>query len=238
MKYANLSLALLLANALSVAAHADEPAENVVEVTGSKSIVSVPYRQAYEIAKKVQVASQGRLALAMRLTPQRDGARMDGLRLSLSTDNDDVLIPLQDGVFFTIPIIDKAADENGVFYLNRKKGDIGGRVLLVPAGSSQAWTMGRVRQTIADGVSAVKTFVPWYLRLFSGTVEGVGVCTPQAGVAVALQAGEQLLASFKTEHKEVNTLGKQVFCARFSGKEAYADDAQLVLPADGEALLL
>jgi len=225
--------------AAAAAAQADEalPPENVVEVSGSKSIVSVPYRQAFEIAQKVQAASEGRLALAMRLVPKKEGASMDGLRLTLSTDNDDMLIPLQNGVFFTIPVIEKAASDNGIFFLNRKKGDIGGMVLLVPTSHAQ-WTMGRVRQTIGDGVRAVKTFIPWYLRLFSANVEAVGICTPQAGAQVVLRAGEQAVASLMTEHKEINTLGKLVYCARFDGKEAYADDVQLLLPQDGEALLL
>lgn len=240
MIFRSTHIALLVMGLLGVAAVADEPgtAENVVEVTGSRSIVSVPYKQAYEIAKKVQTASEGRLALAMRLEPKKAGVRMDGLRLTLSTDNDDRLLPLQEGIFFVIPVLDKAVEENGVFFLNRKKGDVGGSILLVPTADQQHWTMGRVRQTIADGDRAVKTFVPWYWRIFSGTVEAVGICTPQAGATIAVQAGEQLVASVKTEHREINPLGKPVYCASFNGKEVYADDVQLVLPAEGEAQLL
>ncbi len=246
LRISHYGLALSLCLGLMAPAYADpsplvsaEPVKvESVQVVASRSAIAVPYQQAYEVAHKVQQATAGRIMLGMRLVPARTDVNMDRLQLQISSENEDLDIPLQQGRFFVIPVIERLAKDKGHFYLNRKSGEMGVHLMLIPTDGPEGWTMRRVQQAVADGNLALRAFLPWYARPFIADADAIGACSPIAGRSIALQEGGKVTLNLKADEQHTGRFGQTLHCARVRGDEVQSRDAKLMLPDDGEIVLL
>jgi hypothetical protein len=231
-------LALLLASASAHAAggDGDVPVQSV-EVKGVRTRL-VSYKQPYEIAKKVQLAAEGRVALGLRLVPARPEVRIDDIKLWLEGEAESIPIKVSDGGVFVVPVKDQIAAQDGKFSINKKKGELTARIVIMPAIARDAWTVGMVGRTIADARSAIDKFTPWYQKPFAMRVNTVSVCTKAANEMVKVMQGETVLASLPTSEKARNDADQPVFCHHFKGDEQYDQASRLVIPDDAEVLFL
>jgi len=94
---------------ISLASAQEEDATHqVIEIKAQRERM-VAYQQSYEMAKKIQTASNGHVALGLRLMPARSDVRMDDIRLWLESTSTSVPVKLRDGNVFLVPIEDQIA---------------------------------------------------------------------------------------------------------------------------------
>jgi hypothetical protein len=67
---------------------------------------------------------------------------------------------------------------------------------------------------------------------------GVSVCSLSPGAHVEVLDGDQVLARYPTSEPARNHANAPVYCHRFTGNEAFAPGARLVLPEDAQVLLI
>lgn len=228
-------LAVLVSGAAS--AGDSEDAVQSIEVKGTRTRL-VSYKEPYDIAKKVQRATDGRVALGLRLVPSKPGVRVDDIKLWLEGGNDSIPVKVSDGGVFVVPVKDEIAAHDGQFAINKQKGDLTARVVIVPAIDRHAWTLGMVRKSIADAKSAVDEFTPWYQKPFAMRVNTVSVCTKAAGEPVSITQGGAVVATLQTSDKATNDAGQPVYCQHFKGDEKYDQASVLGIPDDAEVLFL
>lgn len=208
-----------------------------VEVSGVRERL-VPYQESYDIAKKVQVVSNGRVALALRLVPAKPDVRVDDVQLWLDGLNESIPIKMLDGGIFVVPINDQIAEQKGSYSINKKKGDLNAFIALVPAVEKNDWTIGLMKQVVANSKNAIDKIVPWYQRPFAMRVDSVAICGKEAGMPLQVMNGDKLIATLSADKKATNDVGGLVFCKFFNGEEKFDDNFRVVVPEGAEALLL
>lgn len=228
-------LALLVSSAAGASDNGD--AVQSVEVKGTRTRL-VSYKEPYDIAKKVQQATDGRVALGLRLVPSKPGVRVDDIKLWLEGDNESIPVQVSDAGIFVVPVKDEIAAHDGRFAINKQKGDLTARIVIVPAVARNAWTLGMVRKSIADANSAIAEFTPWYQKPFAMHVNTVSVCTRVPDVAVDIVQGGAVVATLPTTAKAKNDAGQPVYCQHFKGDEKYDQASVLHIPDDAEVLFL
>lgn len=245
----NFSLAAALLAALScpataqVAEPATPPAEaadaevQTVEVKGARERL-VPYKESYELARKVQEASNGRVAFGLRLIPAKPEVTLNNIRLWLGEEADAIPVKVNDGGLFVVPIDHKVAANNGHYSINRKKGELSVRVAILPNVERDAWTIGLMQQVVQDGKAAIKKLLPWYMRAFGIGVDAVAVCGPTAGMPIQLMNGAEVAATVTADKKATNDVGRPVFCKHFGGDDKLDANLKVVVPEGAEVLLL
>jgi hypothetical protein len=112
------------------------------------------------------------------------------------------------------------------------------RILVLPAVARDAWTIGAVRQSIADARAAIGKFTPWYLKPFVMRVNTVSVCTRNAGVPVKVMQGETVIATLPTRKQGRNAADQPVYCQHFKGNENYGQGSVLSMPEEAELVFL
>ncbi|MET0265509.1 MAG: hypothetical protein ABW202_07845, partial [Duganella sp.] len=197
----------------------------------------VSYKESYELAKKVQLATSGRVAMGILLVPAKPGVRVDDVQLWLDGEKTSIPVSVHHGLF-VIPINDEIAAGNGSYSINKQKGDVTARVAVLPAIAQNAWTIAKVRQSLADAVNAVDKFTPWYQKPFAMKIRAVAVCSNQAGMPLKLFNGNELVAELTTSEKSTDDSGQQVFCQSFAKDTQYDDAVRLDIPAEAQVLFL
>ncbi|MDB5793412.1 MAG: hypothetical protein JWQ80_3436 [Massilia sp.] len=222
---------------------ADAPGETMqkVEVTGARTRL-LPYADLfYPMAKAVQQALGGRAALAVQLRATRQEVRTDDLEIWLEGERDTVPVrPERSGVF-VVPVVDRVAIEKGHFLINKRKEDLSVNLVLVPLLAPDGWTIGGVRSLLEDARGAVGRLLPWYQKPVVWAVTrklSVSVCSRMRDAAVTLVDGDQVVATLAASEELRNYANETVFCRSFNGDEAYPAASRLVIPEDGEVLLM
>lgn len=229
-----LGLALL---AIGPAA-AEEPAgQERIDVT-AHPVALLPYRKVYDAAKLVRDASGGKIAFALRLQAKDGTPPLGEVRLSLASESETLPLPLRTGGIIVVPVEERIAAEKGDFVLNRRKGTTQASVLLLPMVADDAWTVGLMRQVVADGQKAIKEAVPWFLRPFAPGVHSVSICGRTAGMPIVLLRGDAPAATVAADARTRNDAGETVFCKHFDGKDGLDEALRVQVPAGAEVLLL
>lgn len=224
-------------------AFAEAPAQAVqtVQVKGVRTRL-VPYADLfYPMAKAVQQALGGRAALAVQLRGTRQEVRTDDLEIWLEGERDTVPVRLEPSGVFVVPVIDQVAHEKGHFLINKRKEDLRVNLVLVPTMAPDGWTIGGVRSLLEDARGSVGRLLPWYQKPVVWAVTrklSVSVCSRMRDAAVTLVDGEQVVAKLAASEELRNYANETVFCRSFHGDERYPAASRLVIPEDGEVLLM
>ncbi len=238
-----LFLLLVLLCACGAAAAIDAPREPVqtVEVKGPRSRL-VPYRDLfYPMAKAVQHALGGRAALAVQLRPTHQAVRVEEVQVWLAGDHETMPVARRADGLFMVPVNERLAEDHGHFLINRRSEDLSVNLVLVPTLPREAWTIGAMRHLLEDARGAVGKLLPWYQKPMVWAVTrklGVSVCSRLRDVPVALLDGERVVATVHTSQESRNHAQETVFCHRFDGSEDYPENTRVVIPEDGEVLLM
>ena len=237
-------LTLLLASLCSTAlAQSEQPADQsadqvqTVEVKGARERL-VPYKESYELARKVRDASSGRVAFGLRLVPAKPDVRLDDIRLWLGEDGDAAPVAVREGGLFVVPINDKVAASGGHYSINRKKGDLNVRVAIMPNVPKDTWTIGLMQQVANDGKAAVNKLLPWYMRAFGIGVDAVAVCGKNAGMPIQVMNGAEVAGTVTADKKGTNDIGQPVYCKHFTNAEKFDAAYKVVIPEGAEVLLM
>lgn len=234
------SLLLLLVSP----ARADDtaPPMQTVEVKGGLERL-VPYKSPYyEMARKVEAASQGRIVFGIQLSSSQTGGRVDNVRLRLETDDEAVPLEVDKKGLFIVPLLERMARRDDArFTVNKKKGTLTATGVLLPAVPKDAWTVGGLRQITSDVHAAFGALAPWYLKPVAAVKalrHGVSVCAASLGAAVRVVKGGQTLATLPLDTATRDHANQAVFCHAFNGKEAYEDSSRIEIPENAQVLLL
>jgi hypothetical protein len=235
--FRTVGIATLLLSAAAAGADENEAPIQSIEVKGTRTRL-VSYKEPYEIAKKVQQAADGRVALGSRLVPTRPEVRVDDVKLWLEGESESIPVQVSDAGIFVVPVKDDIAAHDGRFAINKQKGDLTARVVILPAISRDAWTLGMVRKSITDARSAIDKFTPWYQKPFAMRMNTVSVCTKTAGVPVNIVQAGAVVATLPTSEKARNDADQPVYCQHFKGDEKYDQASVLAIPDGAEVLFL
>ena len=212
-----------------------------IEVTGTRTRL-VPYADLfYPMAKAVQQALGGRAALAVQLRGTRQEVRTDDLEIWLEGERATVPVRAERSGVFVVPVNDQVAQEKGHFLINKRKEDLRVNLVLVPLLAPEGWTIGGVRSLLEDARGSVGRLLPWYQKPVVWAVTrklSVSVCSRMRDAAVRLVAGDQVVATLAASEELRNYANETVFCHSFNGDEAYPAASRLVIPEDGEVLLM
>ncbi len=221
--------AVVLAAASSPLFAREPDAEGVdrVEVTGIKDPAIIAYKRAYELGTRVREAGHGRVELQVRLTSTTDDRPIPGLTVHVVGDTVDVAAPVSTAGFLAIPLDERAYREGADFIVNQRKGAIRMRVFLLQKLPEGPLTYDDVTETVRLARAARADVLPWYLRIITPTINGVGLCFDTAGRAVTIEGADVPRRDANSE--ETDDAGVKVWCANFKpGEKTVPPDARLV----------
>jgi len=224
------------------AAGAGEPESvQTVEVHNAR-VRLVPYKELfYPVSKAVQESLAGRAALAMQLRPTRQAIRTEQLQVWLEGEHEALELAPQANGLFVVPVSDRIAADEGHLLINRRSEDVSVNMVLLPTLAHDAWTIGEMRRLLADARASAGKLLPWYQKPMMWAVTrrlAVSVCSRMRDVAVQLLDGERVVGTVRTHDELRNYAQETVFCHRFSGGEEYPERTRVVVPEDGEVLLM
>ncbi|KAB8044343.1 hypothetical protein [Janthinobacterium aquaticum] len=196
------------------------------------------YRDSYETAKKVWEVSRGNVVMALRLIPAKVSGTIDDVRVALQGNGAPVSVRVTEGGVFVVPINDEIAAQDGVFLVNKGRGELTASMVIQPAVAREAWTLERVAHVLRDARLAVRAITPWYKRWFSSEVKSLAFCAPERGSALQLKDGEQLIATLPMSEAAVNDINQPVYCKMFDGEDKYPGQYRLVMPDEASVLIL
>lgn len=235
-------LLLLAAGHSAGAADAAAATTPTVEVKGSLERL-VPYKSpCYEMARKIEEVSRGRIVLGIQLRPTNPGGRVDDVKLRLESDSEAIPVEVDRSGFFVVPMVDRMARRDDArFSVNKRKGSLVASGVLLPAVPRNAWTVGGVRQIASDLRAAIGAMAPWYLKpmaVVKARGHGVSVCAASSGINVRVVNDGATVASLPLDSAARDHANRAVFCHTFDGKEPYADNSQILIPDEARVLLL
>lgn len=234
---------LLLAAAANAGADDAAPtAMQKIEVKGNLERL-VPYKTPfYEMARKIEELSRGRLVLGIQLRPTNPGGKVDDLKLRLESDSEVIPVEVDRTGFFVVPMVDRMARRDDArFSVNKRKGSLMASAVLLPAVPRNAWTVGGVRQIASDLRAALGAMAPWYLKpmaVVTARGHGVSVCAGNTGADVRVVDAGATVATLPLDMMARDHANRPVFCHTFDGKEPYGDSSQIVIPDEARVLLL
>lgn len=202
----------------------------------------VPYNELfYPVAKALQQSLAGRAALALQLRPTRQALRSEPLQVWLAGRHDALELAARADGLFVVPVSERIAADEGHLLINRRSEDVSVNMVLLPTLARDAWTIGEMRRLLADARSSAGKLLPWYQKPVMWAVTrrlAVAVCSRMRDVPVQLLDGAHVLATVRTQDELRNHAQETVFCHRFSGSEGYPEQTRVVVPEDGEVLLM
>jgi hypothetical protein len=234
---------LLLAAAANAGADDAAPtAMQKIEVKGALERL-VPYKSPYyEMARKIEEASRGRIVLGIQLRPAAPGGRVDDVKLRLESDSEAIPVEVDRSGFFVVPMVERMGRRDDArFSVNKRKGSLVATGVLLPAVPRNAWTVGGVRQIASDLRAAIGAMAPWYLKpvaLVKALGHGVSVCAASSGANVSVVNDGATVATLALDSAARDHANRPVFCHTFDGKEPYKDSSQIVIPDEARVLLL
>jgi len=196
------------------------------------------YRDSYETAKKVWQVSRGNVVMALRLIPAKVSGTIDDVRVALQGNGAPVSVRVAEGGVFVVPINDEIAEQDGMFLVNKGRGELTASMVIQPAVPREAWTVERVAHVLRDARLAVRAITPWYKRWFSSDVRSLAFCAPERGSALQLKQGEQLIATLPMSEAAMNDINQPVYCKMFDGEDKYPGQYRVVLPEEATVLIL
>jgi len=226
-----LSLVIMLAGARAWAEDAD--ATNTITVVG-EPVTGMDYAKVYGLADKIKQTTNGRVALAVALKPQKDGVSMDNIKISIVDDDGNREEGRHIfGSYYLIPVSSEIFNKHGRLVVNRKRGSLEGYPAIVPNVNPAALKVADIQLLLADMDKAMSQF-PWYMRMFSSNSHTIDVCTFNAGRAVYFQGGDGNILGQQEISKRDDGMSKlnahETLCTQLNGKENYPADARIVVP--------
>jgi len=223
-------------------ARAGEPeAVQTVEVHRER-VRLLPYKNLfYPVAKAVQQSLAGRVALAVQLRATRQSLGTDGIQVWLEGAHEALELAPQPNGLFLVPVSDRIAADEGHLSINRRSEEVSVNMVLLPTLARDAWTIGAMRRLLDDARGSVGSLLPWYQKPLMWVVTrrlAVSVCSRMRDVPLQLLDGEREVAVVRTQEELRNYAHETVFCHRFSGDEAFPETTRVVIPEDGEVLLM
>lgn len=232
---------LALVFAFGAAGAAEPDMVPAVEVHTLRSRL-LPYKDVfYPVAKALQQALAGRVALAVQLRPTRQAVAADNIQVWLEGQHEALELAPQPNGLFVVPVSDRIAADEGHLLINRRSEDVSVNMVLLPTLARDAWTIGAMRRLLDDARGAAGKLLPWYQKPMMWAVTrrlAVSVCSRMRDVPVQLLDGERVVATVHTRDESRNYAQETVFCHRFSGGEGYPEGTRVVVPEDGEVLLM
>jgi len=220
-----------------------EAAQQTVTVTAT-SDARVPrvrftaYEESYQTAKKVWEVSKGSVVMALRLIPAKLNATIDDVRVALKGNGAPIPVKVSPGGVFVVPLNADVAAQDGIFLVNKERGELTASMVIQPAVERDAWNIARIAQVLHDAKRAVRAITPWYKRPFAKEVQSLAFCADEQGSSLQLVEGEQLIATLPMSEPAVNDINAPVFCKIFDGEDKYPDHYRMVLPEHTTVLLL
>lgn len=215
----------------------DDSPHQVIDIKVTRERI-VAYQESYDIAKKVRAAANGHIALGLRLIPLKSDVRMDDIHIWLEGENTFIPIKIREGSVFLVPIEDKIAAEKGHYSVNTRKGDLTANALILQTVSDDKWTIGLMKDVVAEANIVIKKVTPWYFMPFAPAIKAVAVCSRQPDVNVQIMDGSIIFATVAAKDKAMNDAGQPVFCALFNMHTEFKDDFHIIVPESAEVLLL
>ncbi|CAN5742981.1 hypothetical protein BH11PSE12_BH11PSE12_04600 [soil metagenome] len=150
--------ALFFSSSVVLADEVDTPVDSVDIKAAHERLV--PYQNTYELAKKLKLASGGRVLLALHLSAAKPQVKIDDLKIWLEGDTESIPVNLQENGVFIVPVNDQIAAQKGHYVVNKKKGELMANYVLESNIAKSTWTYGLIRHTLSDVRNAVATSFP------------------------------------------------------------------------------
>lgn len=232
-------LALALWGVRTVA-RADEPAVEdapSIVVERVRDPAMVPYRKGYELTRRVHDVAGGSVQLLFRVRSAKTKQPVAGLQIAIEGSKSYGTLEISPEGFFSIPLDDAALGDNAEFVTNQKKGSLELGITLKPQLPSEGLRYAMIVDAVAAARRAIREILPWYIRLFVGSVNGVGICYAEPGAGVEISGAGA--ARRPAEQSETDELDRKVHCADFTDHEkGLAAETVLVPTAGWQAIFL
>jgi len=217
-----------------VPAQADETAPDAsqaIKVEGVRDPALVPYQRGYEMAKHVREAAEGRVQLLFRVLSAKTKQPIPGLQITIEGSTSHGSLDISPDGFFSIPLDEEAVRDRAEFVTNQKRGTLALAVVLKPQLPREGLRYSMIVDSIQGARRTLHEIVPWYLRLFTPRVRGVGICYLQTGAGVEIRGN----ATVHRQADKVDTdeLDRTVYCAPFAGDEHELTGDSLLIPSAG-----
>jgi len=217
-----------------VTARAEEPASDesqAIKVERVRDPAMVPYRKGYEMARRVQEAAGGRVRLLFRALSARSKQPIDGLQITIEGTESHGALEISPDGFFSIPLDEAAVRDDAEFVTNQKRGSVLLTVVLEPQLPREGLRYSMIVDCMQGARRTLREIVPWYFRLFTPHVRGIGICYRQPGGRVDITGNG---AGYRQADKvDTDDLDRTVYCARFTDDEKALTSDSLIIPSAG-----
>lgn len=207
-----------------------EPAAQTVTVRGVRDPAIAPYADAYAMLSKVREAGGGKVDLAIRVLSAKSLQPIPDLELTLQGRTIAEKLTLSPDGFLDVPLDKRYLDDGAEFITNKKKGSVRAEFYFVPILPKESFTYGDIAASITAARQASVKVLPWYIRLLTGGIDGVRLCYPDKGQALALSSGAARPAA--SEQKNALTKATVYFTA-FGAREAETAKETVVMAPPG-----
>lgn len=202
-----------------------------VEVKSVRDPAILPYKVAYELISKVRGASKDKVQILIRITSAKSHAPLPNLNIYLDGKNTHQQLDISPTGYVTVPLDATAYADGAEFVTNQKKGSMEVNILLLPKLPQDIFKYADISESIEAAQSAIKELVPWYLRLFMPSVNGVGICYADQNQIVLVKGSEEV--HLPANNDAIDPLKNKVHCTRFSAKDVAREKENLIMPASG-----
>lgn len=227
----------------SPATSAPEQLETVT-VQMQKDPAMLPYAMLNRVLTQLQTVGEGLVRLDFKLLPKDDQKPLVNPKLALSSEDRYIPIPVAADGGFVLPLLPQAQAKDAEVASNQAKGSMRIQGLLEINAKPEELDMKLVRRIMRVGHTLRTEMLPIYLRWLTPQIEGLKICSPQAGWQLEWPEGGQTLtlpleALPPSKAPAVKKNGKnepdpRPFCTVLSGQERWPDAAKLVAPANSK----
>ncbi len=217
--------------AAAPSASAASDADQVVEVKQVRNPGMMRYRVASDLVSKVGEAGKGHLHAVIRVTAAKTHDPAPDLRVVIDGEHTHLPVGISPNGFVTLPIDPAAYADDADLVSNKPKSALDVGIFVVPDLPATDPHLDDIAAATSVAQSAISAILPWYLRMLSPSIKGVQFCYLDEHQSVAI-AGKPDTPRAATE-PDKDVMGRQVFCARFTGAEAAAGKGRLLTPAPG-----
>ncbi|MFZ6766621.1 hypothetical protein ACO0LM_06000 [Undibacterium sp. Di26W] len=202
-----------------------------VEVKAIRDPAILPYKTAYELISKVRAASKDKVQILIRITSAKSHAPVPNLNIYLDGKATHQQLQISPSGFITVPLDQAAYADGAEFVTNQKKGSMEVNILLLPKLPQDVFKYADISESIEAARLAIKELVPWYLRLFMPSVDGVGICYADQNQTVLVKGSEEVHLAANSD--ATDPLKNKLHCAKIAAKDAAKEKDNLILPATG-----
>jgi len=217
---------------------------DTVTVQMQKDPAVLPYAMLNRVLTQLQTVGEGLVRLDFKLLPKDDKKPLVNPKLALSSEDRYIPIPVAADGAFVLPLLPQAQAKEAEVASNQPKGTMRIQGLLEINAKPEEVDMKLVRRLMRVGHSLRTEMLPFYLRWLMPQIEGLKICSPQAGWQLEWPEGGQTLALPlealpPSKNPVVKKDGKnepdpRPFCTVLSGQERWPDAAKLVAPTNSK----